>query len=437
MCGNGMPGFFLLIFEIVLLSSCSTQKQIAKQTDVDFFSNPIFSPAHVGVAIFDPAANKLLYQHQGDKYFIPASNTKLFSLYAGLKYLGDSLVAARYTMDGDRVILQATGDPTFLHPDFKRQPLLNFLQQDRIKKITIQTDFASQPLGRGWAWDDYTADYTAERDPMPVYGDLATFFFDGDSLTTIPSSLKQMVTGRPENNKPWDVDRLVNRSPFVIESGKGTVAKQKVITMSMESGATSAKLLADTLHKEVSLEQNAVNKMRGVPIHSQHVDSLFKIMMHRSDNFFAEQTLQMASSEKLGVMNDFKMIDTLLKTDLKDLPQKPRWVDGSGLSRYNLFSPQDFVWLLNKLKNEFTFERIKVILPGADEGTLAGLYKGYENHIFAKTGTVSNTVALSGYIITKKNRTLIFSILVNSHQATPGLVRKQIEKFLTSMIDKY
>jgi D-alanyl-D-alanine carboxypeptidase/D-alanyl-D-alanine-endopeptidase (penicillin-binding protein 4) len=46
-------------------------------------------------------------------------------------------------------------------------------------------------------------------------------------------------------------------------------------------------------------------------------------MMHRSDNFFAEQTLLMASNEKLGFMSDRAMIDTLLKTDLKDIPQNP------------------------------------------------------------------------------------------------------------------
>ncbi len=73
----------------------------------------------------------------------------------------------------------------------------------------------------------------------------------------------------------------------------------------------------------------------------------------------------------LGVMNDEKIIDTLLKTDLKDLPQKPRWVDGSGLSRYNLFTPKDFVFILNKMKNEFGIERIKIIFPTGGRGTLS------------------------------------------------------------------
>jgi serine-type D-Ala-D-Ala carboxypeptidase/endopeptidase (penicillin-binding protein 4) len=426
-----------LIFNFYFLISCSTQKQLAKEANADFFSNKDFAPAHVGIAVFDPAANKFLYQYQSDKYFVPASNTKLFSFYAGLKYLGDSLVAARYKMEGDRLILQATGDPTFLHPDFKNQPLLRFLQNDRIEKISINTAFASQPLGRGWAWDDYTADYMAERDPFPMYGNIATFIFSGDSLQTIPPSLKPVVIGTPQVNQSWDVNRTLGGHFFTIENGKGTTAKQKTITMAMESGGFAARLLADTLHKEVTAEDDPIEKIESKVIHSQPTDSLFTIMMHRSDNFFAEQTLLMASNEKLGIMSDRKMIDTLLKTDLKDLPQRPQWVDGSGLSRYNLFSPQDFVWILNKLQTEFGLNRLKVILPGANTGTLRGLYEGYEGRIFAKTGTLSNNVALSGYLITKQNRTLIFSVLVNNHQTTAAAIRKQISSFLTGIIDKY
>src|SRR5207253_2251461 len=94
-------------------------------------------------------------------------------------------------------------------------------------------------------------------------------------------------------------------------------------------------------------------------LYSQPTDSLLKPMMHNSDNFFAEQTLLMISNEKLGFMNDAAIIDTLLRADYKSLPQKPRWVDGSGLSRYNLFTPQDFVAILEKIKAEFGMERIK------------------------------------------------------------------------------
>ena len=91
----------------------------------------------------------------------------------------------------------------------------------------------------------------------------------------------------------------------------------------------------------------------------------------------------MVSNERLGYMNDAKIIDTLLKTDFKDLPQKPRWSDGSGLSRYNLFTPQDLIAIFNKMKNDFGMDRIKVILPTGGEGTFSSYYKSETGYLFA------------------------------------------------------
>ena len=150
-----------------------------------------------------------------------------------------------------------------------------------------------------------------------------------------------------------------------------------------------------------------------------------------------EQSLLMVSNERLGFMNDAKIIDTLLKTDLSDLPQKPKWVDGSGLSRYNLFSPQDFVGILTKMKNEFSWKRITTILETGGTGTISSYYKNYAGRIYAKTGSLSNHIALSGYILTRKGKQLIFSVLVNAHQTSAANIRKGIDKFITAVMDKY
>ena len=116
---------------------------------------------------------------------------------------------------------------------------------------------------------------------------------------------------------------------------------------------SALELLPDTIGKQITyLPVLKKRPAKLTTIFSQPTDSLLKTMMYRSDNFYAEQSLLMVSQEKLGEMNDRKIIDTLLKTDLSDLPQKPRWVDGTGLSRYNLFTPNDFVVLLQKMQRE-------------------------------------------------------------------------------------
>ncbi|WP_018616169.1 D-alanyl-D-alanine carboxypeptidase/D-alanyl-D-alanine-endopeptidase [Segetibacter koreensis] len=428
---------FFLLSAFSLLFSCSVQKQISNKAKKEILGSSDLASANIGISIFNPTARKFLYNYHAEKNFIPASNTKLFTLYAGMKYLEDSLVAARYKVEDGTLMVQATGDPTFLHPDFKNQPLLNFLQQKEIDKISLITPFASESFGRGWAWDDFKEEYMAERDPFPMYGNLATISFNGDSLQTIPALLKPFVIGAPAKDHVWEIDREIGGHIYTIDTTKGTVGNDKKTTLAMDKGLFASRYLDDTLHKEVIREYNPFAPGEGIPIYSQSKDSLFKIMLHRSDNLYAEQTLLMVSNEKLGEMNDVRIIDTLLATDLKDLPQKPRWVDGSGLSRYNLFSPKDLVWILNKLKEEYSLERLKVMLPGANEGTLKGLFNGYENHIYAKTGSFSNNLALSGYLVTKKNKTLLFSILINNHTASASAIKKRIEMFLEGIIDKY
>jgi D-alanyl-D-alanine carboxypeptidase/D-alanyl-D-alanine-endopeptidase (penicillin-binding protein 4) len=96
-------------FLLSMVVSCSVQQKIGKQANTTMLTDTALAHAHIGISIFEPATNKFLYNYQGEKYFTPASNTKLFTLYAALKYLGDSIVAARYYEEDGTVILQATG----------------------------------------------------------------------------------------------------------------------------------------------------------------------------------------------------------------------------------------------------------------------------------------------------------------------------------------
>lgn len=430
--------FSCIFYFLFCITSCSVQKQINKQANRSLFGNALLQSAHVGICLYDPASKQFLYNYNSDKYFIPASNVKLFTLYAGLKFLADSLVAARVTINNGTAMVQAAGDPTFLHPDFIRQPLFDFLMQPSVKEVRIYTPFATTSLGYGWAWDDFAEKYAAERDPFPIYGNLASVTYDvlADSLQTIPPSLKPFVIGKPEPDKKWALTRDFGAHIYIIDTAKGNTEKEKKITMSMNKGIFAARYLADTLHKPVAEEYGAFETNKCFPIYSQPKDSLFKKMMYYSNNFFAEQTLLMAANEHNKEMNEKRIIDTLLSNQLKNIPQKPKWVDGSGLSRNNLFTPQDFVWILDRLINEYGLDRLKAILPTANEGTLKGMFANYSGKIYAKTGSMSNINTLSGYLITKKNKLLEFSILLNHYQVPAALAKSQVESFLTIIMEK-
>jgi D-alanyl-D-alanine carboxypeptidase/D-alanyl-D-alanine-endopeptidase (penicillin-binding protein 4) len=322
--------------------------------------------------------------------------------------------------------------------------VITYLGSTNKKIYTTDIKWQEEALGYGWSWDDYNEDYMAERSPLPVYGNLIRWIQEKNYEDHVFSYSVPEVNWQVDFDTSKSAHFLVKRNRdqniYTITEGTEKFKKQDIPFITNKIN-TSLELLTDTIHKSVNritTEMFSSNKTSQLTkINTQPTDSLLKPMMHNSDNFFAEQTLLMVSNEKLGVMNDEKIIDTLLKSDFKDLPQKPKWVDGSGLSRYNLFTPQDFIAIFNKIKNEFGMERIKVILPTGSTGTLENYYKTESNFIFAKTGTLSGVVALSGYLYTKKNKLLIFSILVNNHQSSATAVRKTIEKFIKGIREKF
>jgi serine-type D-Ala-D-Ala carboxypeptidase/endopeptidase (penicillin-binding protein 4) len=89
------------------------------------------------------------------------------------------------------------------------------------------------------------------------------------------------------------------------------------------------------------------------------------------------------------------------------------------------------------MKSDFGMERMKAILPTGNEGTLEGRFVADSNYIFAKTGTLSGVVSLSGFLYTEKNKLLIFSVLVNNHSGSASSIRKDVERFIDGIRKQY
>ncbi|NDA62187.1 MAG: hypothetical protein EBX50_09100, partial [Chitinophagia bacterium] len=269
---------------------------------------------------------------------------------------------------------------------------------------------------------------------LPIYGNLARFQLNINQVLSIPTAFKPLNTIQP--NQPFTISRNWGSDSFYF-SPATKMMNSVSMPFHIATHAKLAQLLADTLHSVVEPAQFTLERWPDVvTIKSQPTDSVLSMMMHESDNFFAEQLLLMLGNDRFAVMNTKKIIDSILATDLSILPQKPKWIDGSGLSRYNLFTPQDMVTLLQLMQSSFAWKRITAILPTGNEGTLGGLYTNYAGKIYAKTGTLGNQVALSGYVLTNKGKRLIFSVMVNAHQSLPQEIRKKIEGFLTQLIDR-
>jgi serine-type D-Ala-D-Ala carboxypeptidase/endopeptidase (penicillin-binding protein 4) len=97
--------------------------------------------------------------------------------------------------------------------------------------------------------------------------------------------------------------------------------------------------------------------------------------------------------------------------------------DGSGMSTYNRLTPRAVVQLLLWSQTRPWGEAFRNTLPiGGVDGSLARRFVGtpLQGKIFAKTGTLSGVNALSGFLIARSGRTLVFSIMANDRPTEAG-----------------
>lgn len=432
-----------------VLLSCSTPKQVKTIGPSPVSGNPVkqmldtssvFKQDFVGFALYDPVAQKMIYEHDAHKYFTPASNNKLFSFYAGLRMLGDSLPAFRYVIRNDSLIFWGTGDPTFLHPYFSSQRAYRFLENHPQKLCYSTGEFADKPFGPGWSWDDYNYYYSPDRAAFPIYGNVVRFHIskitgfqlEMDSVRhriSPPYFSHMIVREKPASGVEDQIVRSVdsNRFRFYPESD---TSSETIDTPFKYSPALMVKMLSDTLHKPVSMVHIPLDHSAST-LYSIPADSMYKRMLRVSDNFLAEQLLIMCSSTIGDTLSTHDVIAYVEKNYLGDLPDKPVWVDGSGLSRFNLETPANMVMILKKLSDMEPRDKLYDFLPtGGVSGTLKDYYKANKPYIHGKTGTLNNNHNLSGFLITKSGKTLIFSLMVNHYVTSTQTVRMEMQNLL-------
>ncbi len=427
--GINFPTLFTL-FLLLSTAACSV-----RQAQKTLLADPALKGAHVGVAVYNASKEKWVDKHLSDLYYTPASNTKILSTYLGMRFLGDSIPGWKMAENKDSIFLLPLGDPSFLHPDFTYQPIADLIRQTKKQVVLCLPDKpdAFAMYGKGWSWDDYPEDYQPERNRLNIYGNVLTVTKSKNGVNFQPSLFTKNKPA-PKEYTQWSRAKLENQFFATGRTIKDTLQQIPFITDT--TYALAKALLEDTLHPALPIAtQKGWHQNNGHIVKTVPTDSLLKIMMHRSDNFFAEQVFLMASEQVLGTINDEALVDTILKSDFSFFPQPTQWADGSGLSRFNLNTPENYVALLKKMENDFSLTRIKGVFAQGGKGSLSAFYKNIPGELYAKTGTLGNQVALSGYIITNKGTHLLFSVLVANHispSSTP--VRKAVEAYLTSIM---
>ncbi len=430
------------------------------------FSDTSFAHAHWGVELRSLADDRVVYQRNSDRMFLPASNMKLVTGAAILEVLGPDY---RYktqieasgpiqngTLEGDLVV-RGSGDPTFSirlagdPRDIFRAwaDSLRALGVTRISGGIVGVDeaFDDPALGSGWSWDDLDSSYAAGvtglqfsegvvdiqvipgsnvGDPGIVILSPPTQYVKVQNLTvtTSPGTAARVDVDREDTgpgiiisgtipiDTPYVDDAVAVRNPtaFFVNSLREVLRESGIIVEGPPMDADEWPVPLGTLHAT-----NPLFVHRSIPLRE-----ILPAMLKPSQNWIAETFLRTLGLERRGEGSadaGAAVVDSLFSAwglDVEEL----RMADGSGLSRYNLVSPDLIADLLEHMAGSENWDLWYSSLPIAGiDGTLANRMEGTaaEGNVHAKTGSLSAIRALSGYVTTAAGERMIFSILVNQY----------------------
>jgi len=335
-----------------------------------------------GVLIKDLNTQEVLFSHNEDKLFTPASLTKIFTLLAALETLGKeyayptSFCFSSTTpgeINGDLYVV-GSGDPT-QSPEVIRKIADALVQKFNIRQISgdIVLDnskfLPEEFLGRGWMWDDKN----------PLIG----------ALTVKGCKVKEKQNS------------YLNTMPLLW--GK---------IFSQELSKKGVKIGGDT-----RIGKTKENLRVKYIYYSETLDKILAYMMKKSDNQSAENIFRTLATEDNpeGVSTIARAITSL--EEIIDTALGLKWgkdyilVDGCGLSEYNLTTPAHLVKAITYLYQKYDFNILDYFANTKEKGTLK---ERLPFQVWGKTGTLSSTSALAGLLQTKNKRWVVFCLMENN-----------------------
>jgi D-alanyl-D-alanine carboxypeptidase/D-alanyl-D-alanine-endopeptidase (penicillin-binding protein 4) len=469
-----------------------------QRTLESILNDPPLSHGTWGVLVQSLKNGETLFAWNAQKLLLPASNMKLVTLAAAAADLGwdytyrTTLLASGPisggVLAGDLVVV-GSGDPSIGNIDGSAERVFGEWA-DRLKQLGVRAiagrivgddnAFDDEILGFGWSWDDLPEDYAAgvgalqfnenairvTVSPGPKAGDPAGIAVDPpESGIVISNAVRTGAQGTPAS---LSAHRLPGRDSLVV---KGSIAADAetpvVLTMSVDNPtvyfvrALRRSLIArgiDVRGPAIDIDdlESALDRS-GTTTVAEHRSPPLSVLavrlMRISQNQYAETLLKSLGMGREAPPKEREASAehspatalkgrTVAQKLFQDWGVDPGSLiirDGSGLSRYDFLTAQALVTILTHVyKDSKLYEPFAASLPtpGTD-GTLANRLKGtaVENRLRAKTGSMSQVRALSGYVTTSDDEPLVFSIIANNFDVTADVINRATDAILIRLAE--
>lgn len=447
-----------------------------------------------GLLIIDAQSGKTLFERDADKYFLPASNMKLFSTALALAKLGPEYrfhttvetygaISETGVLSGD-LILVGRGDanlsnrkfPYELKEEFDGSPdkalaeLADAVAAKGIKQISgdVVGDDSYFPRERypsGWEIDDMVWEYGAAISALAVNDNVVTVTLApgenaGDPVAGLMQETpdfflkNETVTSAAGAKADLTLTREPGAAAVVIKGTLPAKSTSRKLQLAIEEPAQhAAAMFKKSLEGRgitVSGVARAVHDPGNVParrsIIAEHLSLPLAadiILTNKiSQNLHAELLLRTAARQS-GSWNsseDLVKFAGEFYAAAGIAPGEVAQTDGSGLSEHDLVTPRAAVALLSYARTQPWFGIYYASLPvsGVD-GTLTERMKTPPTlgRIHAKTGSLDHVRTLSGYAETLDGRVLIFSFLSNAQMGKNHEATDAIDGLCRAMVEEF
>ena len=380
--------------------------------------NENLNGAVVSIAIKQLKKNKKTQGINLNTYMTPASNVKILTVLGSIHF-GDSIPILKYKVSNynDTLRISPTGYPLTAHPKYIDKDLEKFIKPYKhILYHKPKIDLTK--YGPAWAWDDFNYYFQAERSEMPIYGNVIQVVKKNNGeIETIPDDFKiNFDFGQKEKIYREEIDNNFFINPSLIELG------DTLYSPFITSRKSTISFLKNFLNASVQFNEQELSDYN--TLNSSQVDEIYSAVLKDSDNLISESLVANISLRLNDTISVDKGIQLIQNRFNKNISNQIKLFDGSGLSRYNLITPNALISSLENIYQLIGLERIKNIFPKNY------ILKDTEDFVWGKTGTLRNNHNYSGYIITDKNRRYIFSIMINHFTNDLDKIKEVIADFL-------